>query len=197
MDKITVAELATECSVKNQVVLSELKRLGLYVMSPTATIDVNFAETIRKKILAQREAEEAKIVEAERKKEAQIEAANKAAKKAATKKVEVSPVVEAPPAPVAGKAKKAAKKVEKVVEIKKEEEIVAKPSLKPRKGRKHYDPGTAGLVDTLPAPAPEVILPTLTPVEAAEAFFGDLGAKVEAPAIEPPTPPESPLEQTK
>ena len=197
MEKITVAELATECSVKNQVVLSELKRLGLYVMSPTATIDVNFAETIRKKILAQREAEEAKIVEAERKKEAQIEAANKAAKKAATKKVEVSPVVEAPPAPVAGKAKKAAKKVEKVVEIKKEEEIVAKPSLKPRKGRKHYDPGTAGLVDTLPAPAPEVIPPTLTPVEAAEAFFGDLGAKVEAPAIEPPAPPEPQSEETK
>lgn len=51
MDKITVAELATECSVKNQVVLAELKRLGLYVFSPTATIDVNFAETIRKKIL--------------------------------------------------------------------------------------------------------------------------------------------------
>ena len=34
MDKITVAELATECSVKNQVVLAELKRLGLYVFSP-------------------------------------------------------------------------------------------------------------------------------------------------------------------
>ena len=55
MDKITVAELATECSVKNQVVLAELKRLGLYVVSPSATIDVNFAETIRKKIFSQKE----------------------------------------------------------------------------------------------------------------------------------------------
>jgi hypothetical protein len=78
MDKITVAELATECSVKNQVVLAELKRLGLYVFSPTATIDASFAETIRKKILSQREAEEAKAVEVERKKEA--EAARKTEK---------------------------------------------------------------------------------------------------------------------
>ena len=82
MDKITVAELATECSVKNQVVLAELKRLGLYVFSPTATIDANFAETIRKKILSQREAEEAKAAELAKKKE---EAAKKAEKKAAKK----------------------------------------------------------------------------------------------------------------
>ena len=57
MDKITVAELAKECSVPNQVVLGELKRLGLYVFSATATIDSNFAETIRKKIQSQRDAE--------------------------------------------------------------------------------------------------------------------------------------------
>ena len=69
MDKITVAELATECAVQNKVVLNELKRLGLYVFSPSATIDVSFAETIRKKILSQREAEEAKLAEAEKKKE--------------------------------------------------------------------------------------------------------------------------------
>ena len=54
MDKITVSELAAECAVQNQVVLNELKRLGLQVFSPTATIDVSFAETIRKRILAQR-----------------------------------------------------------------------------------------------------------------------------------------------
>jgi len=43
MEKITVADLATECSVHNQVVLSEAKRLGLYVFSPAATIDTSFA----------------------------------------------------------------------------------------------------------------------------------------------------------
>ena len=65
MDKITVGELAAECSVQNSVILAELKRLGLYVFSPSAIIDASFAETIRKKILSQREAAEAKKVEAE------------------------------------------------------------------------------------------------------------------------------------
>src|SRR5512136_1918663 len=83
MDKITVAELATECSVQNAVILSELKRLGLYVFSPSATIDASFAETIRKKIISQREAAEAKRLEAEKKKEKEAEAARKAEKKAA------------------------------------------------------------------------------------------------------------------
>jgi len=97
MDKITVADLAAECSVKHQVVLAELKRLGLYVFSPTATIDTSFAETIRKKILSQREAEEARLIEAEKKKES--EAAKKAEKekKAAAKK----PAAAAPAPPVA------------------------------------------------------------------------------------------------
>src|SRR5512147_3070571 len=119
MDKITVAELATECSVKNQVVLAELKRLGLYVFSPTATIDVNFAETIRKTILSQREAEEAKILEAERKKEleaAKKEKIEKKPSKKAAPAVAPPPPAEAPPR----KAKKAVK-VEKVVEAKPEE----------------------------------------------------------------------------
>jgi translation initiation factor IF-2 len=143
MDKITVAELATECSVKNQVVLAELKRLGLYVFSPTATIDVNFAETIRKKILSQREAEEAKALEAEKKKE--IEAAKQAEKKPAKKAAssKAKDVSAAPKAAIAKKAKKAPK-VAKPVEVKPEE---PKVSLAPRKGRKHYDREVAGLVD--------------------------------------------------
>jgi ppGpp synthetase/RelA/SpoT-type nucleotidyltranferase len=52
--RITVAQLANECSVQNRLVLSELKRLGLYVFSPTATIDASFADSIRMKIRAQR-----------------------------------------------------------------------------------------------------------------------------------------------
>src|SRR5881628_1719255 len=96
MEKITVADLATECSVQNQVVLSEAKRLGLYVFSPAATIDTSFAETIRKKILAQREAEEARVAEAEKKKE--LETAKKAAAKA-KKSAAVEAVEEAPAKP--------------------------------------------------------------------------------------------------
>ena len=89
MDKITVADLATECSVQNQVVFSELKRLGIYVGSPAATIDASFADTIRKKILAQRDAEESRALEAEKKKEALAEAVRKAEKKGLSKKAAI------------------------------------------------------------------------------------------------------------
>jgi len=99
MEKITVADLATECSVHNQVVLSEAKRLGLYVFSPAATIDTSFAETIRKKIFAQREAEEARVAEAEKKKE--LETAKKAAAKAKkSEAVEEAAPAKPAPAPV-------------------------------------------------------------------------------------------------
>jgi translation initiation factor IF-2 len=181
MDKITVAELATECSVKNQVVLAELKRLGLYVFSPTATIDASFAETIRKKIISQREAEEAKAQEAAKKKEA--ETAKKPAKKAVKKAA--APEKPAPaPAATAPKAKKSAKPAVKTVEVSRSEEAVPKASLAPRKGRKHYDRDTAGLVEIVPlAPAIEKP-PELTPSEAAREFFAEVGEALTAePAL--------------
>ncbi|MBP1595807.1 MAG: bacterial translation initiation factor 2 (bIF-2) [Acidobacteria bacterium] len=181
MDRITVAELATECSVQNKVVLTELKRLGLYVFSPSATIDPSFAETIRKKILSQREAAEAKLAEAEKKKEKEAEAARKAEKKQAKEVEKKKPAaakavqkeaVAAPPAkaPAPRKGKKAAP-----VEVKKEVEEPLKPSLAPRKGRKHYDREAAILVEgpVVEAPKePEVGVPeeavpeAMPPVEA-------------------------------
>jgi translation initiation factor IF-2 len=207
MDKITVADLATECSVKNQVVLAELKRLGLYVFSPTATIDVNFAETIRKKILSQREAEEAKTLEAERKKEA--EAAKKSAKKAAAPAVEPHPPAEAAPLRKAKKAPKA----EKVVEAK-PEEAAPKVSLAPRKGRKHYDRESAELIDQaavkpaekpLPEPslteaavepeAPPAIAAepvTAAPVEAEAAASAEAVLQETTPAVSPAPAPQPP-----
>ncbi|HTY64376.1 MAG TPA: translation initiation factor IF-2 [Acidobacteriota bacterium] len=211
MDKITVAELATECSVKNQVVLAELKRLGLYVFSPTATIDASFAETIRKKILAQKEAEEAKAQGAEKKKEAEAAKKEKAEKKPA-KKAE-APAPEPPPpveVPVPKKAKKVAK-VEKPVEVK-PEEVAPKASLAPRKGRKHYDREHAELVEQVvpkPAekPAAEELLTEAPPAEApAEAAIPGvpvspetLPAESAAPAdevhvpAEPVAPPVEPM----
>jgi translation initiation factor IF-2 len=165
MDKITVAELATECSVQNAVILGELKRLGLYVFSPSATIDASFAETIRKKILSQREAAETTRLEAEKKKEKEAEAARKAEKKAAKEKeaeAEKKPVVLKAPAKPAGAAPEAPvakapapRKGKKAppVEVIKEVEEPSKPSLAPRKGRKHFDRETAGLVDVVPAEA--------------------------------------------
>jgi len=185
MDKITVADLAAECSVKHQVVLAELKRLGLYVFSPTATIDTSFAETIRKKILSQREAEEARLIEAEKKKGS--EAAKKAEKekKAAAKKPAAAapapPVAE--PAPVARKAKKAPPKATKPAAVKKPEEEIPKPSLAPRKGRKHYDK-EAGLIEVAPEQVQPPAKPEPTPLEIAREVLG------EAPPAEEIAPPK-------
>jgi translation initiation factor IF-2 len=189
MDKITVAGLAAECSVKHQVVLAELKRLGLYVFSPTATIDTSFAETIRKKILSQREAEETRLIEAEKKKEA--EAAKKAEKekKAAAKKPAAA-AAEPPPAEptsVVHKAKKAPPKVAKPVAVKKPEEELPKLSLAPRKGRKHYDKDT-GLIEVAPEPVQAPPKPEPTPLEIAREVLG------EAPPVEEVAPPAPPVE---
>jgi translation initiation factor IF-2 len=216
MDKITVAELATECSVKNQVVLAELKRLGLYVFSPTATIDASFAETIRKKIFAQKDAEAAKALDAERKKEA--ESAKKSEKKPPSKAA--APVVEpAHPvdAPAMRKAKKALKP-EKPPETK-PVEIIPKASLAPRKGRKHFDRESAELIEQATPPQIEkpgeplpLEISEVVPVEAvtvpsepiettalpsAEAVFELMHAHEEIlmptpEAVMPPTAPEAP-----
>ncbi len=180
MDKITVAELATECSVKNQVVLTELKRLGLYVASPTATIDVNFAETIRKKILLQREAEEAKVLEARNKKEAETakKPEKKPAKKAAGAAAEPQP-------PAHDKAPRKTKKVAKAVKDVgvKPEEKAPKISLAPRKGRKHYDREAAVLVDQVVAKVPaEPVIPGEPPPIGALRPEAATAAAVAAPA---------------
>jgi translation initiation factor IF-2 len=179
MDKITVAELATECSVKNQVVLAELKRLGLYVFSPTATIDASFAETIRKKILSQKEAEEAKALEAGKKKEA--DAAKKSDAKKSEKKASKKAAASASraAAPVARKARRAPK-AEKAAKPK-PEEAQPKVSLAPRKGRKHYDRESAELVEPVP-------IPIETPVAEPEPEIAE-AASIEAPAV-----PSEPIE---
>src|SRR5262249_21293147 len=78
--------------------------------------------------------------------------------------------------------KKVVAKPEKVVEVKKPEEPVVKPSLAPRKGRKHFDKEAAGLVEeaglTLPPKTPD-----LTPSEIAREFL-DVAPKQEPTAIE-------------
>ncbi|MDR0309964.1 MAG: translation initiation factor IF-2 [Acidobacteriota bacterium] len=105
MDKITVAELAAECSVDSKIILAESKRLGLYVFSSTATIDASFADTIRKKILSQKEAEEAKKTAA---------AVEKKTKKAGTQKSQKTPAVGAQAAAAKKKDETEAEKPKKV-----------------------------------------------------------------------------------
>jgi translation initiation factor IF-2 len=191
MDKITVAELASECSVQNQVVLGELKRLGLYVFSPSATIDLSFAETIRKKIISQREAEQTRVAEAEKKEQ---EAAKKLEKKAAkiAKKAAAAEAAPAKAPPAARKGKKAAAKA-KAAEPPKVEEVLPKPSLAPRRGRKHFDRATSELVEVGPAPTappPE----EAPPVEVIPEVAAGIEAGVEAAPPAMPAPPEAPAE---
>lgn len=209
MDRITVAELATECSVQNKVVLAELKRLGLYVFSPSATIDLSFAETIRKKILSQREAAEAKVAEAEKKKEKEAEAARKAEKKAAkepAKEPEAEKKVPGPrvaakaaaPEPKAPAAKtpppRKGKTAAPPVEVKKEIEEPVKPSLAPRKGRKHYDRETAGLVE-VPAEIPKAPEPPSVLRPAAQELKAEPEVAQPEPVLHPAVQPaaEAPL----
>jgi len=186
MDKITVAELAAECSVQNQVVLGELKRLGLYVFSPSATIDLSFAETIRKKIVSQREAEQARLAEAEKKEQ---EAAKKLEKKAAKTAKKAAVAEAAPPkaAPAARKGKKPPAKA-KAPEPVKVEEALPKPSLAPRRGRKHFDRATSELVEFGPTvavpPSVEVPPEEVIPEVAAEAEIAvEVGPAALGPAI--------------
>jgi translation initiation factor IF-2 len=214
MDKITVAELAAECSVQNQAILAELKKLGLYVFSPAATIDANFAETIRKKIFSAREAAEAKVADEERKahlrKEKEAEAARRAEKKAAKKPAspaEEMPAVEtASPAPTpapaaaaatataARKARKAPVKPaavsEKKAEEHKAEEEPHKPSLAPRKGRKHFDRESAELMEAAPTSVPK--LAELTPSEIAQKLTGEVPRPVEEVPVPEPEPVPAP-----
>jgi translation initiation factor IF-2 len=200
MDKITVAELATECSVKNQVVLAELKRLGLYVVSPSATIDVNFAETIRKKIFSQKEAEEAKALEAEKKKEAEAakKAKKKPAKKTTTRAAKKSSATAVAAPRKARKATKTTKAAKAVAE--KPEEVAPKISLKPRKGRKHYDRESAEFVEQVEpkleekppeAPPPIEALPAVEekPAEPEAAATAVAPAAVEEKPVEPKAAP--------
>ncbi len=189
MEKITVAELATECSVKNDVVLGELKRLGLYVFASTAPIDPSFADTIRKKILSQREAEESRKAEAERKKEEAARKAEKKAKPARRKKATAAAAEETPaPAKRAPKrARKAAPKAETPVEKPVEEAPRPKPSLTLRRGKKHYDRETGSLVDEVAKSAEAAEVPHAEPVV-------ELPTPVESQASVAVTAPEQPVE---
>ena len=148
MDKITVAELATECSVQNQVVFSELKRLGLYVGSPTATIDASFADTIRKKILAQRDAEEARALEADKEEGGSGRSRQESRKEGSAEESRRSRARRNRSRRLKQPARRRSrrKRPRKTIEVK-EEESIPRPSLAPRKGRKHYDRVTAELIE--------------------------------------------------
>ena len=65
MEQVKVNELATEFHMKNSVVISELKKIGVWVPSPDTPVDQDIADRIRRRLqvmddLAQQEEQKAK-----------------------------------------------------------------------------------------------------------------------------------------
>jgi len=123
MQQVKVSELASEFEMRNAVVISELKKVGVWVPSADTPVDHDIADRIRRRLqfmVELEQLEEEKIREKKERKE------KKEKKKAASSKTRKS-------IKQLGKPGKKAKKVE--------EEQVASPwvsSMKPRKGKASY-----------------------------------------------------------
>ncbi|MCZ6484487.1 MAG: translation initiation factor IF-2 [Acidobacteria bacterium] len=121
MQETKVSELASEFEMRNTVVISELKKVGVWVPSPDTTLDHDIADRIRRRLQLMVELEQQ---EEERTRE---EKEKKEKKKVASAKTRKS-------IKQLGTRRKRAKTVEK-------EEPAASPwvaSLKPRKGKASY-----------------------------------------------------------
>ncbi|MBI3939863.1 MAG: translation initiation factor IF-2 [Acidobacteria bacterium] len=118
MDKMNVNDLAQEFNVKSTLVMTELKKIGVMVISPETPVDRGIAERVRKRLqlLADQAIEEAQKTERAREKAAKAKAAKAettaAAKPRARKSIKQlgkkdpaeaasPPVVEQPPAAAA------------------------------------------------------------------------------------------------
>ena len=123
MQQIKVSDLASEFEMRNAVVISELKKVGVWVPSSDTPVDHDIADRIRRRLQLMVELEQQ---EEERVREKKERSAKKAKKKVASSKSRKS-------IKQLGKPRKGAEKVE--------EEEVSSPwvgSLKPRKGKGNY-----------------------------------------------------------
>jgi len=123
MQQIKVSDLASEFEMRNAVVISELKKVGVWVPSSDTPVDHDIADRIRRRLQLMVELEQ---LEEERVKEKKERSAKKEKKKVASSKSRKS-------IKQLGKPRKGAQKVE--------EEEVSSPwagSLKPRKGKASY-----------------------------------------------------------
>ncbi|HUG43896.1 MAG TPA: translation initiation factor IF-2 [Acidobacteriota bacterium] len=119
MEQVKVKELASEFDIKNTVVISELKKIGVWVPSADTPVDTDIANRIRKRLQMMVEAE---LEEKEKKTE-------KKPKKAAPSKVRRSIKELGKPRKRAG----ASKAVEEAPEIPELESPLTTGSLRPRK----------------------------------------------------------------
>lgn len=123
MQQIKVSDLASEFEMRNAVVISELKKVGVWVPSSDTPVDHDIADRIRRRLQLMVELEQQ---EEERVREKKERSAKKEKKKVASSKTRKS-------IKQLGKPRKGAGKVE--------EEEVSSPwagSLKPRKGKGNY-----------------------------------------------------------
>lgn len=117
MEQVKVSEIASEFTLQNSAVISELKKIGVWVPSPDTPVDHDIANRIRKRLQL--------LVELEH--EEQVRAEKPQQKKKA-----------AAPAQAEKRAKKPARLAKSAILEPRSAETPLAPSLKPRKGRAVY-----------------------------------------------------------
>ena len=123
MQQVKVSELASEFEMRNAVVISELKKVGVWVPSSDTPVDHDIADRIRRRLQL--------MVELEQQEEEKVREKKERKEKKEKKKVASSRTRKS--IKQLGKPRKRAEKIE--------EEEVASPwvgSLKPRKGKASY-----------------------------------------------------------
>ncbi|MEE8350216.1 MAG: translation initiation factor IF-2, partial [Acidobacteriota bacterium] len=189
MQQVRVSELASEFEIKNAVVISELKKVGVWVPSADTPVDHDIADRIRRRLQMMVDLEQQEEEKAKEKKE------KKAKKKAVATKARKS-------IKQLGKPRKGVAKVE-------DEELSAPfaRSLKPRKGQASYrkvalpgdeDPLTVA-VTIEDAPIIQTVEAHISEEAVEKAMAGPTQAELDKLAstqevkkapLQPPTPPE-------
>ena len=118
MEQIKVSDLATEFDIQYTIVISELKKIGVWVPSADTPVDPDIAIRIRRRLQFMVESEQEELAKAEKAKEKKVVAAK--AKKS-IKELGTAP------------RRAAGKRVEE-----KPAETVLTSSLKPRRGKGVY-----------------------------------------------------------
>ena len=179
MEQIKVSDLATEFDIQYTIVISELKKIGVWVPSADTPVDPDIAIRIRRRLQL--------MVETEHEEQARAEKAKEKKAPAAKAKKTIKEL---------GQPRKgaAARKIEKVEE--KPADTALASSLKPRRGKGVYrrpeEEVSAELLPEATAPAeaekPEVV--EATAAEQAEAAAVE-AAPAEAAAAQPAEPQEA------
>ena len=123
MEQVKVSELASEFEMRNTVVMSELKKVGVWVPSADTPVDHDIADRIRRRLQLMVELEQQEEEKLKEKKERKEQKEKKKVASARTRK-SIKQL---------GKPGKRAKKIEK-----EEVETAWVGSLKPRKGKASY-----------------------------------------------------------